>query len=158
MPGAQAVPQLGQLHAQRVSRFGGGVLPPAGHEQLIPGHGTAPVQDEVGEQDPAAAAGQRVFAAGAVDVGDVAPAQLDPGFRPLPHQATSGQRSFVPVVTARIRKGRGKATERSAQAAATTMVSSSSTAAAAQEESCNKGTPSPPALVTRPSTRGTSWP
>ncbi len=94
MFGTQAVPQLGQLHAQRVSRLCGGVLSPAGHEQLIAGQWTATVEDEVGEQDSLYAAGQRVFDAGAIDVGDEATAQLDSGLRPLAHQATSDQRSL----------------------------------------------------------------
>jgi len=108
MPGTQAVPQPGQLHAERVSRLCGGVLSPAGHQQLIAGHWTATAEDEVGEQDPPYAAGQRVLDAGAINVGDEATAQLDSGLRPLAHQTTSGQQSLSPFVTASIRKGRGR--------------------------------------------------
>jgi hypothetical protein len=74
MFGAQAVPQLGQLHAQRVTRLCGGVFSPAGHEQLVAGQWTATVEDEVGEQDPPDAARQHIFDAGAIDVGDEATA------------------------------------------------------------------------------------
>src|SRR5690242_16113153 len=156
MLGAQAVPQLGQQDVQRVSRLSGGVLSPPGHEQRVAGHGAATVEDEIGEHDPPDASRQRVLDAGAVDVGDEATAQLDSGLRPLAHQATSGQESFIPVVTARIRKGRGKATERSGQAATVTMVLSSTTRAA-KEQSWNPRMSRPTALATRPSTRGTSW-
>ena len=93
MFGAQAAPQLGQQHVQRVSRLCGGVFSPARHEQRVARQWTAAVEDEVGEQDSPDAAGQRIFDAGAVDVGDEAAAQLDSGLRPLAHQATSGQES-----------------------------------------------------------------
>ena len=93
MFGAQAAPQLGQQHVQRVPRLCGGVFSPARHEQRVSRQWTAAVEDEVGEQDSPDAAGQRIFDAGAVDVGDEAAAQLDSGLRPLAHQATSGQES-----------------------------------------------------------------
>jgi hypothetical protein len=92
--GAEAVPQLREQHAQGVPRLCGGVLTPAGHEQLLAGQRAASVGDEVGEQDPPSAAGQRVFDAGAVDVDDEATAQLDPGLGPPTHQVTLGQRSL----------------------------------------------------------------
>jgi hypothetical protein len=92
--GPQAVAQLGQQHAQRVARLRGGVLAPAGHEQRIARQLTATVEDEVGEQGSASAAGQRVFDAGSVDDDDEATTELDPGLGPLAHQATSRQRSL----------------------------------------------------------------
>jgi hypothetical protein len=72
--GAQAVAELGQGHAEGVARRDRGVLAPAGHEQLVPGHRPAPVEDQVGEQDPPSAAGQRVLDAAAVDLDDEATA------------------------------------------------------------------------------------
>ena len=43
--GAQAVAQLGQQHAEGVSGLRGGVLVPAGHQQLIAGQWAAAVED-----------------------------------------------------------------------------------------------------------------
>jgi hypothetical protein len=50
--GTHAVAQLGQQHAQRVSRLCGGVIPPTSHQQLIAGQWTATVEDQIGEHDP----------------------------------------------------------------------------------------------------------
>jgi hypothetical protein len=84
-PGAQGVPQLGQQHVQRASRLRGGVLSPTRHQQLVTQQRAAPVEHEVGEEEPPSASRQRTLDPGTVDVDREPPTQLDPGLDPLRH-------------------------------------------------------------------------
>ena len=83
--GAQAVPQLRQQNVERASRLRGGVLSPAGHQQLIAQQRAAAVEHEVSEEEPPSAAGQRALDPGAVDSDGEPTTQLDPGLDPLCH-------------------------------------------------------------------------
>ena len=150
MFGTQAVPQFGR---SRSARSSGGASSPAGHEQLsraMGGHGPGSGWRTSGwtPMRPGSVSSMREPSMSATK----RPHSWILGLSPLAQSDGPRSTVLIPLVMARIRKGRGKPGERFAQAASVTMVSSS-TARAAKEESWNPGTSRPTALVTRPSTR-----